>query len=178
MTGVLALAVVVATLATAYSISYNRLVLARQQVADAWAVIDAELERRHQLIPGLVAAVTATAAHERVVLQRLIDADRRARDAGRTAAERSTPEDDLAAATHAVVALRERYPSLNSQQNFLQLQRELATTEDRLGTARRFHNIKVAELNRRIEAVPSNFVAARHGFTHATYFGAAEEPGV
>lgn len=157
--------------AVAYSISYNRLVFARQQVVDAWAMIDVELERRHQLIPDLIAAVTATAAHERVLLQHLIDTDRRARDAGHSAAERSSPETELADAARAVVALRERYPALDSQQNFLRLQTELATTEDRLGTARRFHNIKVAELNRRIEAVPSNLVAGRHGLTHAMYFG-------
>ena len=70
-----------------------------------------------------------------------------------------------------MIALRERYPALNSQRNFLTLQRELALTEDRVSAARRYYNIQVASLNRRIQAVPSNVVARLHGFTEAAYFG-------
>jgi len=153
-----------------YAVSYNQLVTARQEVADAWAVIDVELARRHTLIPGLVAAVRESAAHEQTLLQQLIDADGRAKAASRTAADRSSPEADLAAAARAVIALRERYPALDTQRNFLQLQKELAITEDRIGAARRFHNIKVAEFNRRTEAVPGNVVARRHDLAPAAYF--------
>ena len=158
-----------------YLLSYNSLVSARQQVADAWAAIDVELERRHTLIPGLVSAVEATATHERVLLERLVNSDRRAQQAAGSAGERSTPESELAAAARAVIALRERYPALDSQRNFLQLQQELAVTEDRIGTARRFHNIKVAEYNRRTEAVPGNLVARRHRFALASYFDLAAD---
>lgn len=158
-----------------YLVSYNSLVSARQQVADAWAAVDVELDRRHTLIPDLVSAVQATAAHERVLLERLVKTDRRAREAAGSAAERSTPESDLTAAARAVMALREQYPALDSQQNFLQLQQELAVTEDRIGAARRFHNIKVAEYNRRTEAVPGNLVAARHHFRLANYFDLAAD---
>ncbi len=165
------LGIALTVLAVVYSTSYNGLVSDRQQVADAWAVIDGELERRHALVPGLVSAVRATAVHERELLQRLIEADRRSGEATRTAADRSSPEAELAAAASAVIALREQYPALNSQQNFLQLQKELATTEDRIGAARRFHNIKVAEYNRSIQAVPGNLVARRHHFDPAAYFG-------
>lgn len=171
MTAVLiVLAVVVGVGLLGYVVSYNSLVSARLQVADAWAAIDVELNRRHALIPGLVAAVQATAAHERLLLERLVDTDRRALEAAGSAAERSTPESELAAAALAVVALREQYPALDSQRNFLQLQQELALTEDRIGAARRFHNIKVAEYNRRTEAVPGNLVAGRHHFRLAGYF--------
>lgn len=165
------LALVVGTVGVAYAIAFNRLVSDREQIGDAWAVIDVELERRHTLIPGLVAAVQASAEHEQSLLRDLVAADQRARATNRTAAERSMPEAELGAAARAVVALRERYPALDTQQNFLQLQRELAMTEDRIGAARRFHNIKVAEYNRRTEAVPGNIVAARHDFEPATYFG-------
>jgi LemA protein len=158
-----------------YLVSYNSLVSARQQVADAWAAIDVELNRRHTLIPGLVSAVRATAAHERVILERLVDTDRRAREAADSATERSTPESELATAARAVVALREQYPALDSQRNFLQLQQELAVTEDRIGAARRFHNIKVAEYNRRTEAVPGNLVAGRHHFELADSFDIAAD---
>lgn len=161
--------------AIGYVVSYNSLVSARQEVGDAWATIDAELERRHTLIPGLVAAVQATAAHERELLSRLVETDRRALAADDTAADRSTPEAELASAARAVMALREQYPALNSQENFLRLQHELSLTEDRIGAARRFHNIKVAEYNRRTEAVPGNLVAARHGFTPAAYFDSAAD---
>ena len=161
--------------ALVYVVSYNSLVLARQQVADAWAVIDVELDRRHSLIPGLVAAVRESAVHERSLLEQLVAADRRAQDTLHTAADRSTPEADLAAAASAVIALREQYPALDTQRNFLQLQQELAMTEDRIGAARRFHNIKVAEYNRRTEAVPGNLVVLRHDFAPAGYFDVAAD---
>ncbi len=172
MITVLVLAGVALAIATVvYIASFNGLVADRQEVADAWAVIDVELTRRHTLVPGLVSAVQATAVHERELLVRLIEADRRSVAASGSAAERSSPEEDLAAAARAVIALREQYPALNSQQNFTQLQRELAVTEDRIGAARRFHNIKVAEYNRSIQAVPGNLVATRHDFAPAAYFG-------
>ena len=171
ITGLVVAIVALTIVAAVYVASYNGLVADRQEVADAWAVIDVELTRRHTLIPGLVSAVQATAVHERELLVRLIDADRRSVAAGGSAAERSSPEEELAAAARAVIALRERYPALNSQQNFLQLQRELAITQDRIGAARRFHNIKVAEYNRSIQAVPGNLIAPRHGFEPAAYFG-------
>lgn len=149
---------------------YNRLVTARQQVREAWAVIDVELERRHTLIPQLVESVTAAAAHERDTLDRLLAADAAARQAPATAADRSRPEHDLGAAARAVVALRQAYPQLDSQQNFLRLQHDLAITEDRLGAARRFYNFKVAELNRQVQSFPSSLMARRAGFSEAAYF--------
>jgi LemA protein len=171
------LAVAVGAGLLGYLVSYNSLVSARQQVSDAWAAIDVELDRRHTLIPGLVSAVQATAAHERVLLERLVATDRRARETPGSAAERSLPESELATAARAVVALRERYPALDSQRNFLQLQEELAVTEDRIGAARRFHNIKVAEYNRRTQAVPGNLVTRRHQFALAEYFDLAADGG-
>ena len=162
---------VAAAVGLGYLVAYNRLVADRQRIADAWAVIDGELARRHELVPGLVASVQEAARHERALLDDLVRREREAASVERTAAARSTPEHDLEAATRAVVALRERYPALNSQQNFLSLQRELTTTEDRIGAARRFHDICVAEYNRRTEAFPSNLVAGRHGFRRAAFFG-------
>ncbi|BAN03688.1 LemA family protein [Ilumatobacter coccineus] len=166
----IAVVVVLGALALAYLLSFNRLVAARQVVADSWATIDTELERRHALIPPLVESVRGAAAHERRLLDDLVAKERSAAQAAHTAHARSEPEQQLAAAARAVVALRERYPALDTQQNFLTLQHELAMTEDRIGAARRFYNIKVAELNRRTEAFPSNLVAARHGFERAAYF--------
>lgn len=167
---VYAVVAIVGILTIAAFMSYNRLVADRQAVADSWATIDTELERRHSLIPPLVESVRGAAAHERQLLDDLIAKERAAAHAPHTADARSEPEHQLAAAARAVVALRERYPALDTQQNFLTLQKELATTEDRIGAARRFHNIKVAEYNRRTEAFPSNLVASRRGFERAAYF--------
>jgi LemA protein len=161
--------VVIAVLA-ALALSYNRLVRDRNAVAEAWGVIDSELARRHDLIPGLVASVQAAAAHERQLLDDLIRIERAAALTGDGPAERAGPERELAAAARAVVALRERYPALNTSQNFLSLQRELSLTEDRIGAARRFYNFKVADLNRRVEAFPSNLLASAARVARAAYF--------
>jgi LemA protein len=171
MTVAAVLVIVVTAFTLAYVKSYNRLVNDRESVADSWGTIDAELARRHGLIPELVAAVNASAIHERRLLDELVRKELVAATSGSTAAARSGPEHDLELATRAVVALREQYPALNSQQNFLTLQRELALTEDRISAARRYYNIQVADLNRRVQAFPSNLVARRHRFSEAAYFG-------
>lgn len=166
-TAVVALVVTGAT----YLISYNGLVQARQTVADAWAVVDIELQRRHDLIPALVQSVQTAAVHERRILDELVARERTAAAVERSAAARSGPEAELAASARAVVALREMYPQLDSQANFLRLQHDLAITEDRISAARRFHNLKVAELNRRTEAFPSNVIARIHEVERGAYFG-------
>lgn len=154
----------------ALALSYNRLVRDRNAVAEAWGVIDSELARRHDLIPSLVASVQAAAVHERQLLDDVIRSERAAALRGASPDERAGPERELAAAARAVVALRERYPALDTSQNFLSLQRELSLTEDRIGAARRFYNFKVADLNRRVEAFPSNLIASAAGVERAAYF--------
>ena len=168
---VVAAVIAVVLVGITYAISYNGLVNARQTVDDAWSVIDLELQRRHDLIPALVGSVQAAAVHERHMLDELVARERSAAAAAQTAEARSDPEDRLAVAARAVVALRELYPQLDSQANFLRLQHDLAITEDRISAARRFHNLKVAELNRRTEAFPSNVVAGIHGVQRGAYFG-------
>jgi len=162
-------AVVLAALA-AYFLSYNRLVNDRNTVASSWATVDTELKRRHELIPPLVEAVKGTATHEQALLVRAAEAHATAMAGNHspTAAGRNEPAVATAAAD--LVALRERYPQLNSQQNFLDLQRRLTTTEDRIAAARRYYNTVVAKLNRRVEAFPSNVVANRAGIGPAEYF--------
>ena len=162
-------AVIVIAPLVAYAVSYNRLVNDRNEVSDAWAVIDAELQRRHHLIPPLVESVRSTAAHERRLLVQLTEAQAAAAHAD-SPATRSARETTVDQVIRAVVALREQYPSLNSQANFLALQHELTLTEDRVAAARRFYNTRVANFNRRIDAFPSNIVARRHGFTKADFY--------
>jgi LemA protein len=166
------LALVAAALAVAYAVSYNRLIAMRNEISDSWATIDVELQRRHTLVPQLVDVVKASAAHERRVLTELARRNDEAAAAPHTPHAASIWEPPLTAAIAQVLALREHYPALNSQQNFLALQRELATTEDRIAAARRFYNTRVVRLNTAVEAFPSNVVARRHAIERAEFFDA------
>ncbi len=151
-------------------VSHTRLVGARNDVAGGWADVDAELQRRHVLVPQLVSAVQAAAAHERELLVELARRNEVAAAAPHTPLAASQFEPPLTEAVAQVVAVAERYPQLNSQANFLELQRQLSLTEDRIAAARRFYNTRVERLNRRVEAFPSGMVARRHGFAKAEFF--------
>lgn len=163
---------VAGVVAIAYAVSYNRLVGHRQEVADSWATIDVELQRRHTLVPQLVASVQAAAAHETALLAELSRRNAEAAAAPSTPAGASAWEPPLASAVAQVLALRERYPALNSQQNFLALQHELSITEDRIAAARRYYNTRVQKLNTAVDAFPSAIVARRHGIGRAEFFDA------
>jgi LemA protein len=153
-------------------ISHTRLVAARNDVEGGWADIDAELQRRHELIPRLVTTVQATATHEQELLVELVRRNDLAIAAPHTPGAANQLEPPLTEAMSQVLALRERYPQLNSQHNFLELQRQLALTEDRIAATRRYYNTRVEQLNRRVEAFPSGIVADRHGFAKAEFFDA------
>lgn len=173
MQNLIAAVVVVALLIPgAWWVSHTRLVGARNDVKAGWADIDNELERRHSLVPQLIATVRAAAAHERDLLVELARRNDAAAAAPHTPEAANEWEPPLADAVRHVIALRERYPELNSQENFLDLQRQLATTEDRLAAARRYYNTRVEQLNRRIDAFPSAVVARRHEFNKAEFFDA------
>jgi LemA protein len=158
-------------LAVIVIVSYNRFVAQRQEIASAWGTIDAELERRHHLVPQLVESVRAAAAHEREVLTRLIAADQRSHAARVDPASAGAAETEVQQALGSVMALREAYPQLNSSENFLRLQDQLSLIEDRIAAARRFYNTRVVAYNERIDAFPSNLVAANRRFVKAAYFG-------
>ena len=166
-----AVVVVVAVLVIALpAISYNRFVQQRALIANSWANIDTELKRRHDLIPNLVETVKGYAAHEKSVFDAVITARNAAAQAAPTAAARAATEPALERAMGPLIALRESYPDLKANANFLALQAELTTTEDRLAAARRFYNGNVRDFNRRVQSVPSNIVASMGKFTAAEYF--------
>lgn len=165
------IAILVAGLGLAYWVSHTRLVADRNEVASAWATVDVELERRHALVPRLVESVRAAAVHERDLLVEVARRNQQATETPHTVEAANQWEPPLVEAVAQVVALRERYPQLNGQQNFLALQRQLAMTEDRIAAARRFYNTRVEGYNRRVESFPSAWVAARHGFDRARFFG-------
>ncbi len=152
------------------AISYNRFVEQRQLVRDAWANVDTELQRRHDLVPNLVEVVKGYAAHEERVLQAVVDARTRVLAPHAGPEDLARDENVLAGGLRTLFAVAEGYPELKASANFLALQRELVQTEDRIQAARRLYNGNVRGINRRVEAFPSSIIASTFGFTREEYF--------
>lgn len=163
--------VLVALLAAAVGI-YNGLVKLRNLVEEAWRQIDVELTRRHDLIGNLVETVKGYAAHERGTLEEVVSARAKAMAPGQSPAQQAESEDFLSQALGRLLAIVEAYPDLKANENFLALQAELTSTEDRIASARRYYNATVRDLNTRVETVPSNIVAGMFGIKRAEYFEA------
>jgi len=153
---------------------YNGLVGLRNQVRNAWSQIDVQLKRRYDLIPNLVETVKGYAAHERETLERVIQARQRGIDASNVK-EQQEAENMITGALRQLFALSEAYPNLKANENFLQLQEELASTENKIGFARQYYNDTVQRFNTRQEQFPANLVAGMMGFTPADFFE-IEEP--
>jgi LemA protein len=156
---------------------YNALVTLRQHLKDSWAGIETELRRRYDLIPNLVATVKGYVAHEKQVFETVTEARTRAVSSSGSPASQAADENVLVQGLRSLFAVSEDYPNLKASENFLELQRELANTEDRIQAARRFYNGNVRDLNTRIEVFPSNLIANLFGFQQAEYFE-IEEVGV
>jgi LemA protein len=150
--------------------SYNRFVTQRNLIRDAFANIDTELRRRYDLIPNLVETVRGYAAHERETFEAVTRARAAAVSATGSPAEQAAAEGPLVAALRQLLVVAENYPELKANENFLQLQGELANTEDRIQTSRRFYNANVREYNRRVQSVPSNIIASMFGFREEEFF--------
>jgi LemA protein len=148
---------------------YNGLVGLRNQVRSAWAQIDVQLKRRHDLIPNLVEAVKGYLQHERETLQRVTEARTRAMTAS-GAAQAGAAEGQLTQAVAGLIAVMERYPELKANQNVLALQEEVVSTENRIGFARQLYNDMAARYNTRQQIFPLNLVAASLGFQPAEFF--------
>ncbi|UCG72466.1 MAG: LemA family protein [Chromatiales bacterium] len=149
---------------------FNRLVKDRNRVRAAWSDIDVQLIRRHELVPRLVEAVKAYAAHERATLAAVTEL-RNQSEAARRLADKAEVEDQLEAGVHKLILLAEAYPDLKANRNFLELQAELVEIEDHLQYARRFYNGAVRIFNTRIETVPDVVVAKLLQFQPAEFFG-------
>jgi LemA protein len=151
-------------------LSFNRFVRQRQLVDNSWSNVDTELKRRYDLIPNLVATVKGYAAHERTTLEAVVKARQVAVDTSGGAAEQATQENVLVDALKQLLALREAYPDLKANVEFLDLQRQLIVTEDRIQAARRFYNANVRDYNTRVETFPSMLVARFGHFDKRDYF--------
>ena len=155
--------------------SHNRFVQQTTLVEESWSQVDVELQRRHDLIPNLVETVKGYASHERETLQAVTNARAAAMTPGSSPAQQAQQENVLTQALGRLFAVAEAYPDLKANQNFLQLQRDLTDTEDRVAASRRFYNANVRALNTKVETVPSNVVAGMFGIKRAEYFEADDE---
>lgn len=150
--------------------SYNRFVTQRNLIRESWSNIDTELRRRYDLIPNVVETVKGYATHEREVFENVTRARAAAVAATGSPAEQAAAEGPLVAALRQLFAVVENYPQLRANENFMALQGELANTEDRIQTSRRFYNANVRDYNRRVQSMPSNIIASVFGFREEEYF--------
>jgi len=150
---------------------YNGLVRKRNQVKNAWAQIDVQLKRRYDLIPNLVETVKGYAKHERETLEAVTQARNLAQQvANAGAGERAKVEGELSSALSRLLAVAEAYPDLKANQNFLALQEELTSTENKIGFARQFYNDSVLRYNNQTQVFPANIVAGMFGFKAEEFF--------
>jgi len=160
---------------------YNRLVGARNRVDESWSGIDVQLKRRHDLIPNLVNTVKGYAAHEKETFERVVNARARATSAT-SPAEVIKAEGELSSALARLLAVSESYPELKANQNFLSLQEELTSTENRVAYARQFYNDSVTKLNTQIQTFPTVVIVGMFGFKEEPFFETPSEekeaPGV
>lgn len=168
---------IVAGLGLLVAILYNRLVRDRNRVDAAWSDIDVQLQRRYDLIPQLVKAVDQYAHYERATLDAItaLRAEAMRFTGASDADKRGEKEEQLGKEVHRLLAVAENYPDLKANENFLNLQNELAETENYLQFARRFYNGSVRHFNTRVETVPNNVIASWFGFTQRSYFQKASD---
>jgi len=164
-------------------LTYNGFISGKNRVQEAWADIDVQLKRRYDMIPNLVETVKGYAAHEKETLEGVIKARAAATainiDAGNLTAEKMQmlqgATAGLGGALSKLMAVAEQYPDLKANENFLELQRELTDTEDKIQASRRFYNGTVRDFNIKVESVPSNIIASVFKFGAKEFFELAED---
>lgn len=151
---------------------YNSLIRLKNRVNEAWSDIDVQLKRRYNLIPNLVETVKGYAAHERETLEKVTKARTDAMAAQKTgdAKQQAEAENMLSSTLKSIFALSENYPDLKANQNFLELQRELSDTENKIQASRRFYNGNVRDFNTKLQVFPTNIMAGMLGFKSRDYF--------
>ncbi len=153
--------------------TYNRLITFRNRAREAWSDIDVQLKRRYNLIPNLVETVKGYAIHERELFEKVTKARTSAMQA-RTVKEKGAAENMLSETLKSLFAVAENYPDLKASANFLELQRELRDTEDKVQAARRFYNTNARDLNIKIESFPANIIANLFKFKKVDFFEVEE----
>ena len=162
---------IVVVLAIILWVLYNGLVRLRNQVKNAWAQIDVQLKRRHDLIPNLVETVKGYMKHERETMEAVTNARNLAQQVSSAGAgERAKAEGELSSALARLLAVVENYPDLKANQNFLALQEELTSTENKISFSRQYYNDSVLRYNNQTQMVPSNIIASMFGFKASEFF--------
>ena len=159
--------------------AYNRFISLINRAKEAWADIDVQLKRRYDLIPNLVTTVKGYAAHEQSAFEKVTKARAEAIGA-QNVEQKAVAENMLSGALKSLFAVAEAYPDLKANQNFLELQRELSDTENKIQAARRFYNGNVRDLNTSVDSFPNNIIAGMFNFAKIEFFeleeSAAKEP--
>ncbi len=154
-----------------FIVLYNGLVRLRNQVKNAWAQIDVQLKRRYDLIPNLMETVKGYMKHERETMESVTKARNLAQQlSGSSVGARSRAEAELSSALARLLAVVENYPDLKANQNFLALQEELTSTENKISFSRQFYNDSVLRLNNQTQMFPSNIVSSMTGFKVEEFF--------
>ena len=167
-TGLILLGIVV-VIAIAIIAMYNGLITLKNRVDEAWSDISVQLKRRYDLIPNLISTVKGYAAHEKEVFEKVTQARTQAMNAG-TTQEKAEAENMLSGTLKSLFAVSENYPELKANQNFLELQRELTDTEDKIMASRRFYNGNVRDFNTKLQVFPTNMIAGMLKFTAREFF--------
>ena len=165
----LGLGAIIVIVALWFVVTYNGLVRLRNAVKNAWSQIDVQLKRRYDLIPNLVETVKGYAGHEKTTLERVVQA-RQAGIAATTVKDQAAAENMITGALRQLFALSEAYPNLKANENFLALQEELSSTENKISFSRQYYNDTVQTFNTRQEMFPANLVASMLGFQPAEFF--------
>ena len=161
---------IIAVLVVVFVIAlYNKYIRLIQRTKEAWADIDVQLKRRYNLIPNLVNTVKGYASHESETMKKVTEARTTAMNAG-TIEEHGAAENMLTGALKSLFAVSEAYPDLKANQNFLELQRELSDTENKIQAARRFYNANVRDLNTAVQVFPGNIIAGMFKFEVREFF--------
>ena len=169
MVGLIVLIVVVVVIGAWLIGMYNGLVRLKNQLKNAWAQIDVQLKRRHDLIPNLVETVKGYAGHEKTTLQNVVEARTKAVSAQGVEAQ-AQAEGELSSALGRLMVVVEQYPDLKANQNFLALQEELTSTENRISFSRQHYNDSVMTYNTRTQSFPVNIIAGMFSFKDEEFF--------
>ncbi|MDI6619456.1 MAG: LemA family protein [Clostridiales bacterium] len=172
MTGYIILAIAVILILIVIGI-YNSLVTKRNKVKNSWSQIDVQLKRRFDLIPNLVNTVKGYASHERETLEKIIEARNRFASAT-TPAQAMEANNQLSQVLSRLAVVVEQYPNLKANENFLELQKQLSETENKISFSRQFYNDVVMDYNNSIQMFPSNIIAGMFGFAAEPFFEANE----
>ena len=183
MAAVILILVIIVVAVLFFVFTFNNVIRFRNRVDSAWSQISVQLQRRHDLIPNLIETVKGYAAHEATTLEAVTAARTGAVQAQQAGpAQQAQAENVLSGALRQLFALSESYPDLKANQNFLQLQEELTSTEDRIAYARQFYNDSVQKYNTRIQTFPTVVIAGMFNFTKREFFeaeqGSTEVPKV